>query len=423
MKQLFLLCAIGVVGLVIVHVGLCLVLIHREVATYRRGFDGLRWTRLTYENRVDGTGPLHALAIWPRDKEPLPLLVVMHGFADASDEYFSEGRFWAERGRFCLLPDMRGRASRLRYPLDLVAGHDPLGWHIPGWYRMVQWFGRPLAEDQFQSSGRPDANGAELLDIESAVTAMRRQYGSLILPGTDIVGYSGGGSNVLLAVAKMPYFFERGAAFFPIIDFAQQDAYYTRSRDSEHSLMRSWIGGSPEQLPHHYATRSALTLLENLRYTSLWLFADRSDRLCPAEFAEDFAHAAQTHANISVHISGPGDRVRWLHDTPNEHSPLHHAEATIFASTRSTVHREAEGVELWLIAGYLLLPDVEIYLEDLQQGVVRCTLTRRAHDIELTFTPVSAQDGLRATVRIRRASGWVEHREVPMNQRTVFERD
>jgi dienelactone hydrolase len=420
LKQTVLISLAGIAALSVGYLSVSLLLIQREIGIFRRGFDELQWARITYENRVDGTRPLYALAIWKKRGQALPLTVVMHGFADSADEYFSEARYWAQEGRFCLLPDMRGRVSDLRYPLDWVGERDPLGWHIPGWYRMVQWLGRPLALDRFQSAGRPDANGAELLDIEAAIREVRRQFGGLIAPSTDIVGYSGGGSNALLAAARMPYLFDRAVAFFPIVDFARQYAYHAGRGKEPNESMRRWIGGDPEQLPHHYAMRSALTTLDNLRYTRAWVFADRSDRVCPVEFAEELARAAQHNANISVLISEPSDRHQWQHGTPNEYSPLHDAEFVLSPSGGGLRERTPPRVEVWIIAGYLVLPDIEIYFNDLQQGIVRCTFTRHDHAIELSVEPLSAPAELRARVRIRQDSAWVEHRDVPMNGRVAL---
>lgn len=412
MKQYLIACIIGIVALSAVYCGACLVLIRRGLAQYRNGFEKLEWARITYQNRVDDTGPLHALAVWPREKHNLPVVVVMHGFADAVDEYFSEARYWAEQGKFCLLPDMRGRASHLRYPLDLVARRDPLGWHIPAWYRMVLWLGRPLAKDEFTSEGRPDANGAELLDIESALRAARERYAALLGPDTDIIGYSGGGSNALYAAARMPYLFQRAVAFFPIVDFARQDAYNAGQPPDRRERMRRWIGGAPEQLPHHYAIRSVYPTLDNTRHTRMWVFTDRLDPVCPGEFAEEFAQATRTTTNISVQLSGLADELRWQHATPNEHSSLHQVAPIVFAPGTAAVKPSLARTESWVIAGYLLLPDVEIFLGDLQAGVVRCTLTRGEQTLELDFLPLSAPDGLRAAVRVRRGSAWMEHRNV-----------
>lgn len=410
----------SVVTLSVGYLSVCLLVLQRELATFRHGFDQLQWARITYENPVDGTRPLHALAIWQKQKQAVPLTVVMHGFTDSTDEYFSEARYWAQRGRFCLLPDMRGRASNLRYPLDLIATRDPLGWHIPGWYRMVQWLGRPLAQDQFHSAGRPDANGAELLDIEAAIQETRRQFGNRISQTTEIIGYSGGGSNALLSAARMPHLFDRAIAFFPIVDFARQYAYHAGRGKEPNDSMRRWIGGAPEQLPHHYAMRNTLTTLDNLRFTQVWVFADRSDPVCPVEFTEELALAARHRANISVFISETSDRNRWQHATPNEHSPLHDAEAMFATSDKNARDLPLPSVEVWTIAGYLLLPDIEVYFEDLQQGIVRCEIARNDHAIELSVEPLSAPTDLRARVRIRHDSTWIEHREVRMVGRVTL---
>ena len=388
--------------------GLPLVLIRREVEAYRPGFDRLHWTRLEYANSDDGTRPLHALAIWPRGDGPFELLVVMHGYTESAAEYFSEGRFWAERGRFVLLPDLRGRRSELAYPLDLVAEADPLGFHIPGWTSAVKYFGRALARDSFVSAGNPDSCGTELLDISAAIEAARSRFGRLLRPGADIVGYSGGGSNALLAAARTPYLFDRVVALYPIVDFAAQFEYLARVRRGPLAEMRAWMGGTPDEMPARYAARNTLAVVGNLRHSSAWVFADREDPLCPVAIAEKLAASVPPGQPFRVMVSKPGDEYRWHHVSPHEHSGVHRFGELVFSRSQRLNQPKPARVESWSVAGYLRLPDVEIDLGNRQAGVVNVAVTRTDGTRTLEFEPVIVPPGLRVQVRVWTGTRWIE---------------
>ncbi len=403
---------LGAVVAVALGLGGPYLVLRREVAGYSRGFEALSWTRLEFANRADGTGPLYALAIWPRAGKDLELLVIMHGYTESAAEYFSEARYWAERGRFVLLPDLRGRRSELAYPLDLVAQSDPLGFHIPGWGRTVDYFGRALAADAFVSAGVPDSGGAELLDIAAAVDAARDRFGALLGSGTDILGYSGGGTSALLAAAKMPYRFDRVVAFFPILDFSEQEAQLSRLGRGPLAEIHAWIGGTPRQVPERYASRSVLGVVENLRQSRSWVFADREDPLCPAGVVEELARRVPPGQFLRVAHSGPGDEFRWHHINPDEHSEMHRFGERVFDEAGRRSGAPCPAVESWVVAGFLWLPDLEIDLGDRQSGVVRVAVERRHGSMILEFEPVSLPAGTVARIRARIGGGWVERGDV-----------
>lgn len=399
---------LGAMVAVAIGLGVPYALLRREIAGYARGFRELDWSRLEFTNLADGTGPLYALAIWPRARKNLELLVIMHGYTESAAQYFSEARYWATQGRFVLLPDMRGRKSDLAYPLDLVAASDPLGFHLPGWRRAVDFFGRPLAADQLVSAGEPDSGGTELLDISSAVKAARDRFGDLLAPGTDILGYSGGGTSALLAAAKSPYSFDRVVAFFPILDFAKQEEHLSRLGRGPLREIRAWIGGTPAEVPERYAARSVLGLVENLRHSRPWVFADREDALCPAPVVQELATRIPQGHPLRVVPSGPGDEIRWRHINPDEHSDMHRFGDRVFAEPRRGSLVPLPTSESWVVAGYLRLPDLEIDLGDRQGGVVRVAVERRERSMVLDFEPVVPPATMAARIRARLGGSWIE---------------
>lgn len=392
----------------VLGLGVPTALVANRAAQYGAGFHRLSWARMEYVNPVDGTRPLYALAVWPRDRGPLELLVVMHGYRESAADYFSEAKHWAERGRFVLLPDLRGRRSDLVYPLDQVTKSDPWRFHLPGWGHWVRYFVNILAEDHFVSAGSPDSSGAELLDIPAAMAAARERFGEWLVPGADILGYSGGGTNALLIAARMPYVFDRVVAFFPIVDFVQQEAHLRQRGAGPLSEMHAWIGGRPDEVPHRYAARSVAAVVNNLRHSRTWILADRDDPVCPTRFLKEAMRAAPQTQNLRVLISGPKDKTRWHHSTPDERSLLHRVEPLAFTETRRETPSLRARVEEWTVAGYLRLPDLEIDLGDRQAGVVRLLLTRTETAVTLDFQPVTIPDTLRARVRVWTGREWIQ---------------
>lgn len=400
--------ALGFAALPIGYLAVATVLVRCELAGYRDRFADLSWEHLAYRNPVDDTNPLHAYAVWPRDGRDLRMLVVLHDYTGSAGEYFSEAVYWARQGFFVVVPDMRGRASALRYPMDILGDAPPGGVRLPGVRTIARVVASPLATHAARSAGTPDSNGAELLDIRAAIDDVRARHGAVLAGGVDAVGYSGGGSNALFAAARMPQLFDRIVAFFPIVDFVAQEAHLSRIESRPLDTLRAWIGGRPGDVPGRYAARDVVALASNLRHTRAAIVADRDDRL----FVEARARALATTAeSVELVISGPGDEVRWHHGTPTEHSVHYHrAVADVFARTPPRDAPPAPGAEeSWLVAGYLQTADVEVYLGDLQAGVARCVVTRAAGRVtRVSLEPMRFAAGLEAQIRIRQGTEWVE---------------
>jgi hypothetical protein len=61
-----------------------------------------------------------------------------------------------------------------------------------------------------------------------------------------------------------------------------------------------------------------------------------------------------------------------------------------------------------VVGGYLITPEYEILLGDLQSGVVRATVTRGIGTISFRFEPVSADQDLPIRVRVWTKQGLIE---------------
>jgi dienelactone hydrolase len=404
---------LGALGFAVLPVGYfaaATILVRCELSDYRGRLSELSWESISYRNPVDDTGPLNAYAVWPREGSDLRMLVLLHDYTGSAGEYFSEAVYWADQGFFVLVPDMRGRASDLRYPMDILGDAPPGGVRLPGVRTIARLVASPLAEHRARSAGVPDSNGAELIDIRAAIDDVRSRHGSVLSGGVDAVGYSGGGSNALFAAARMPQLFDRVVAFFPIVDFAAQEAHLEDIRSKPLDTLRAWVGGRPGDVPDRYAARDLVTLAPNLRHTRAVIVADQDDRLFVDERAR--ALAAQSHGTLELVMSGPGDDLRWHHGTPTEHTEEYHqAVAEFLARTPPREEPPVAGAEeTWVVAGYLQAADVEVFLGDLQGGVARCVVTRRDGRVtRVSVEPVQVANGVRARVRVRQGADWVEH--------------
>jgi len=404
--------AAGLLVLLALYVLVVVILAGREAAMVKDRFEeALAWTAFDYESSADGTGPLHALAVWPKDRRPLRLLVLMHGYSESAADYFSAACHWARRGRMVVVPDMRGRVSALRYPLELLEGRRPLGLRVPGWRSMLARMVTPAAEGRFVSAGRPDSGGLEVHDIRDAVLEARRRLGDRLEAGTDIIGYSGGGTSALLAAIRFPGLFERVVAFFPIVDFAAQEAHLRRLGRGPRAQLHDWLGRPGEQ-PGRFAARRLLEALDNLRGASTLVLGDSEDEICPAAQLRELARRAAAVPSVEVRISKPGDPVRWRHGTPDEDSPI------AVALPDAPPPRPAS--QRWVVPGYLVMPKLEVWLGDGQQGLARCELRRDGDAVIVRLDPLEVPAGLTARVRVRGADGrWRERRVVPVRGEDV----
>lgn len=403
--------AAGLLVLLALYVLLVVILAGREAAMVKDRFEeALSWTAFDYESTADGAGPLHALAVWPADRRSLRLLVLMHGYSESAADYFSAATHWARQGRMVILPDMRGRVSALRYPLELLGRRRPLGLRVrpPGWRSMLARMVAPAAEGRFVSAGRPDSGGLEVHDIRDAVLEARRRLGDRLESGTDIIGYSGGGTSALLAAIRFPGLFERVVAFFPIVDFAAQEAHLRRLGRGPLAQLHDWLGRPGEQ-PGRFAARRLLEALGNLGGTPTLVLGDREDALCPVAQLRELEQRAAAVPAVEVRISAPGDPVRWHHGTPDEDTPL----AVDLPVREPEALPPRSEPRRWVVPGYLVTPELEVWLGDGQQGLARCELRRDGKAVIVRLEPIDVPVGLKARVRARDAAGrWQERNDL-----------
>lgn len=232
-------------------------------------------TTMSYASRLDGLAPLYADAIFVPDGRPKPLVAVLHGFHCTRQHVTADCMALAERGLFCVAPDMRGHGD---------------------------------------SAGRHDCGGLQICDIVDALCEAALAFPSEIdRRNVNAVGYSGGGGNVLSLCTKFPELLHGGASFFGMSDYALW--HQTRGREDCNKTMEAALGGSPEEVPERYAARSSLRAVQNNPHTRLRLFWDTEEKDCPPILNERFLEEAQRlgYTNVHAEISRPGDPYRWHH--------------------------------------------------------------------------------------------------------------
>jgi pimeloyl-ACP methyl ester carboxylesterase len=257
---------------------------------------------IRYQSSVssDKAGPLDLEAEIHYDKERphAPIAVVMHGFrGDASIVREQAGRL-RDAGFFAIAVSMRGRGN---------------------------------------CDGKRDDGGVEIYDIYDAIEHVKNRY-SRYIDGSNvhIVGYSGGGGNVMSALTKFPDYFRVGAAHFGISDYGYDVTYGWFFNGAgptgvHHDLLVADIGdpslGDPNVRDRYHARASSLASKNN-PYSEIHLFVDYNETTCPPNLTTIYRDNAVSQAsypgefnNITVHIGGYGKYEDFNHngiDEPNE---------------------------------------------------------------------------------------------------------
>ncbi len=173
------------------------------------------------------------------------------------------------------------------------------GWHMS--MPMPERRERPLEGNRYLllqvdmrgrafSTGRPDCNGFELMDVYDAVAFARREYAAYIADPEIVYleGGSGGGGNVLAAAAKLPDLFAAATSFYGVSDYA---SWYEQDTIGEfRDEMDVWIGCAPADDPERYRARSGLSLAANV-YTPLYLAHGDADVRVPVSHSRAYVEA------------------------------------------------------------------------------------------------------------------------------------
>ncbi|NMB47051.1 MAG: prolyl oligopeptidase family serine peptidase [Firmicutes bacterium] len=297
--------------------------------------------------------------------------------------------------RYESYPSAQDQSLQLFAGFHLPQVPSPLAIYMHGWHGSVKDGSRdkirqlvmgiedtylwvePEMRGRGKSAGTPDANGWELQDVIDAVQFAQRQYPDHS-QHPDIVyllGGSGGGGNVYSLIGKFPDFFSAAVCFCGISDYA---AWYEEDQVGEfRDELEVWIGGDPGSRQEAYASRSGITLVENL-LTPLLIVHGTGDLRVPVEQADQYMRRAARAGKESlvelVELQGVGSQDHLEHLSQQQQTWL---QAMISKHLRS--HNSRPQLPLagrFIVAGYLQTRCFGIIFDDIDRvGRVEYTLS------------------------------------------------
>ncbi len=293
---------------------------------------GLIVEELQYSSSIDNLSKLYTVVAYPNKKNNLPIVVLMHEYADTSDRYSllpSVKRF-TEYGFFVISPDMRGRGKgisetvlsvnmkMLKFPVGIQNLLISINYRL----KLDRW----LSSKYQASEGKRDSGLKEVNDIHDAVLAVVKRYKNVDKENINIIGYSGGGGNVLSAVTRFPKFFRNGVSFFGISNYGY---WYEHCFDRGiRQQLEKDVGCPPSLFPKEYELRNSLLCVSKDINTNIFLFFDEEEKRCPKEMNFMFKKAVDSLGlnNVKIFESKKEDKIRWRHGNPSTNRDLIEAE-------------------------------------------------------------------------------------------------
>jgi len=257
------------------------------------------------------TPGIRLAATFRKPRKPAPILVTAHGWhgslAVPTGKDDRPGRY------FTINVDMRGRAH---------------------------------------STGKPDASGWELQDWIDAVEFARREYAEYISDPECVyaVGGSGSGGNVYSLLWKFPDFFAAAVVRAGMSDYAE---WYRRDEKGEfRDELEPWIGGTLDEKPEAYKSRSGLTTVGNI-LTPLVIFHAEEDIRVPVYHARAYYEAAKKLGkNVRYfELAGAGGRGHFDNITPEQTKLCATRQAELFEAYKRPPVLPGKGH--MVVAGYL----------------------------------------------------------------------
>jgi len=252
-------------------------------------------TEVTYASTIDSIN-IKATLTYPSVSN-MPILVCMHSFSTAVSSFNAATRMrlaGTYGNAFCVFVEMRGRGT---------------------------------------SAGTEDCGSREIQDIIDAVEYVKDNYAASVDEDQIyVVGWSGGGGNVFSLLSKFPDYFNGGVACYGISDYGHDgvDGWYQNGASAAQiTLMESWIGDTPGNVPNNYHSRDSLLAITNYTDGHLFMFHDDQDSSVPIVNTDNIRDALDGAgiANYTRNVTGVADDPRWLHEQPNTNNDIILSEA------------------------------------------------------------------------------------------------
>jgi dipeptidyl aminopeptidase/acylaminoacyl peptidase len=157
-----------------------------------------------------------------------------------------------------------------------------------------------------------DYGGAEVDDVVTAASVLRRSYPHVDPSRIGIIGWSHGGMIALLAIFRNPTAFGAGAAIVPVVNLFDRLAMKGVERQRQAIDPHDRFGGSPGERPEVYRERSPLFHVDRLAIPLLVHLA-ANDRDVTIEESMPLVRALRTKkphlADIKVYATPPGGHL------------------------------------------------------------------------------------------------------------------
>jgi pimeloyl-ACP methyl ester carboxylesterase len=265
-------------------------IIHNELSTYYNlgvtyhidGYTGAEVvTSFRYSSSIDAITNLYARASFEEIADQ-PIAVIMHGFVQAASNFTDATLIrFKDYGWFAVAVGMRGRDS---------------------------------------ASGANDASAREMYDIYDAIQHIRSTYSEYVdADRVAIIGYSGGGGNVLGFISRFPDLPVLAVDFFGISDYGYDGTFsYHAQIPAQQANVETAVGGTPASLPNEYKAREHRWSASNFK-GKLRIYHDTADASVLVSHSQRTVTQliADGFTNYVYNESTVGSPDRWTHGLPN----------------------------------------------------------------------------------------------------------
>ncbi|MCK5607888.1 prolyl oligopeptidase family serine peptidase [Candidatus Pacearchaeota archaeon] len=305
--------------------------------------EGYLYDTITYSSSVDNIDNLAALIRYDIGYTNLPVSILMHGW-NSDYTAFSEvtvNRF-ASYKSLVIVPGMRGRNG---------------------------------------ADSSRDASAMEIYDIYDAVQYVIDSFADIIdSTKITIIGYSGGGGNVLAACCKFPDFWNLAVDYFGISDYGYNETYgWYQQEPGRRSAIVNSIGCEPASCRDNYRSRNTVEAINNYK-SPLYIFHD------PDDYNVEVSHSRRINEERTICTFYYEDTL-YTHAFPAGNPNLITSEA-LYSSRITTNNRIAiPNTGNYRIIGYLKTIPFEIRLGNRDDEVAQ--LAYNLMDTIFTVTPLT----------------------------------
>ena len=216
------------------------------------------------------------------------------------------------------------------------------------------------------STGKPDCNGLELIDVYDAVRYAQKAYADYLIDPDTVYyeGGSGGGGNGYALAVKFPDLFSAVTALCGISDYAN---WYENDRVGEfRDELCPWIGCTPEENPEAYRSRSGAAGVRNLM-APLFCAHGESDERVPVWHARHFVECAREAGKGSLveylELPGVGTQAHWGRATEEQLAEIERRSEANRARSRRPLTVPEKGT--LTVLGYLYTKRFAVRLDSL----------------------------------------------------------